>query len=58
MIANTADLGLIDYDTTGIATVPNDAVALGQVASYDVVLRKRLPTRLRLPTHQHQSSSN
>ena len=36
VIANTADLGLIDYDTTGIATVPNDAVARGQVASYDV----------------------
>lgn len=31
-----SDLGLIDYDTTGTATMPNDVVARSEVASYNV----------------------
>lgn len=36
VIDDVSDLGLIDYNTTGTATVPNDAVARSEVASHTV----------------------
>ena len=36
VVDDVSDLGFIDYDTTGTATVPNDVVARSEVASYNV----------------------
>ena len=36
VVDDVSDLGLIDYNTSGTATVPNDAVARSEVASHNV----------------------